>query len=77
MTKANFSAITHILSYRPDIDGLRAVVVLAAIVFHAFPTAWPGGLVGVDIFFFIPGYLITSILVAGLHAGRFSVQAHG
>lgn len=59
--------------YRPDIDGLRAVAVLAVVLFHAFPSALPGGFCGVDIFFVISGYLITGILLADLQAGRFSI----
>jgi peptidoglycan/LPS O-acetylase OafA/YrhL len=58
--------------YRPDIDGLRAVAVLAVIGFHAFPDRVRGGFVGVDVFFVISGYLITTILLASLAAGRFS-----
>ncbi|MDR0933870.1 MAG: acyltransferase [Burkholderiaceae bacterium] len=60
------------LSYRPDIDGLRAIAVLAVIAFHAFPAKVKGGFVGVDIFFVISGYLISSILFTGLEKGTFS-----
>lgn len=59
-------------SYRPDIDGLRAVAVMAVVGYHAFPTAIPSGFAGVDLFFVISGYLITSIILSGLDAGRFS-----
>ena len=51
-------------SYRPDVDGLRAVAVLGVLVFH-YGAAWlPGGFVGVDVFFVISGFLITRNLVA-------------
>ncbi|MDR2165965.1 MAG: acyltransferase [Zoogloeaceae bacterium] len=59
-------------SYRPDIDGLRAFAVLAVVGFHAFPGIFPGGFVGVDVFFVISGYLITSIILKGCLAGNFS-----
>lgn len=58
--------------YRPDIDGLRAIAVLAVVIHHFAPAALPGGFVGVDIFFVISGYLITQQLLASLQSGKFS-----
>lgn len=60
-------------AYRADIDGLRAVAVVAVVVFHFFPSALPGGFAGVDIFFVISGYLISQIIIGGLETGAFSV----
>lgn len=51
------------LGFRPDIQGLRALAVLMVLVFHVFPSAYPGGYIGVDIFFVISGYLISSGLL--------------
>jgi peptidoglycan/LPS O-acetylase OafA/YrhL len=60
-------------SYRPDVDGLRAVAVLAVIVYH-FNAAWlPGGFTGVDIFFVISGYFIIGIIMRELRDGKFSL----
>ena len=58
--------------YRPDIDGLRAVAVLAVVIFHAFPSSLKGGFIGVDIFFVISGFLISTIIYKGLQTGTFS-----
>ena len=49
------------MKYRPDIDGLRAISVIAVILFHSGLSIFKGGFIGVDIFFVISGYLITSI----------------
>lgn len=56
--------------YRPEIDGLRAVSVLAVIFFHFSPSILPGGFMGVDVFFVISGYLITSIIIASHQSGE-------
>ncbi len=58
--------------YRPDIDGLRAVAVLGVVLYHLDVARFSGGFVGVDVFFVISGYLITSILVRDMEAGSFS-----
>jgi hypothetical protein len=61
------------VQYRPDIDGLRAVAVLAVVAHHAFPDLLPGGFVGVDIFFVISGYLITRDILERQAAGTFTL----
>ena len=59
--------------YRPEIDGLRALAVLPVILFHAGFQFFSGGFVGVDIFFVISGYLITSIILSDMDNGNFSL----
>lgn len=61
------------MKYRSEIDGLRAVAVLPVILFHAGFSVFSGGYVGVDVFFVISGYLITSILIGELEQGKFSI----
>ncbi len=63
----------HASSYRPDIDGLRALAVLSVVFYHAYPRTLPGGFVGVDVFFVISGFLITGLLLERLRQGRYSI----
>ncbi|MGA0530985.1 acyltransferase family protein [Hansschlegelia sp. KR7-227] len=60
------------MTYRPEIDGLRAVAVLAVLLFHAGGIL-PGGYAGVDVFFVISGYVITGVLSAELARGGFTL----
>lgn len=61
------------MKYRPEIDGLRAIAVIPVILFHAGLVAFSGGFVGVDIFFVISGYLITTIILTEKDKGTFSI----
>jgi peptidoglycan/LPS O-acetylase OafA/YrhL len=65
-------AVPSLLGYRPEIDGLRALAVAVVVLYHAHLKC-PGGYVGVDVFFVISGYLITSLLLRDLRGGRFSL----
>lgn len=59
-------------TYRPDIDGLRALAVLPVVLFHVNESLMPGGFVGVDVFFVISGYLITALLLSEMEGQKFS-----
>ncbi|MGA6364261.1 acyltransferase family protein [Proteus penneri] len=59
--------------FRTDINGLRAIAVLAVVFFHFKPSLIPGGFAGVDVFFVISGFLMTSIIVKGLNNKSFSL----
>ena len=61
------------MKYRSEIDGLRSFAVLPVILFHGGLTLFSGGFVGVDVFFVISGYLITTIIITQLNEGRFSL----
>lgn len=64
--------LTH-PKYRPDIDGLRALAVGCVLVFHGFPGLLPGGFIGVDVFFVISGFLISTIILKSLAVKKFSI----
>ena len=61
------------MNYRPEIDGLRALAVIPVILFHAGFELFSGGFVGVDVFFVISGYLITTILIEDMENNRFNI----
>ena len=61
----------HALSYRPDIDGLRAISVLVVMFYHAEFEGFSGGFIGVDVFFVISGYLITQMVLKDFEEGAF------
>jgi hypothetical protein len=61
------------MRYRPEIDGLRSIAVLPVVLFHAGVPGFPGGFVGVDIFFVISGYLITGMIAEEIRQGSLTV----
>jgi peptidoglycan/LPS O-acetylase OafA/YrhL len=61
------------MKYRADIDGLRALAVVPVVLYHAGVPGFPGGFVGVDIFFVISGYLICGTIDADIRSGSFSL----
>ena len=61
------------INYKPSIDGLRGLAVIFVIFFHAKFDYFDGGFLGVDIFFVISGYLITSIILANINNKKFTV----
>lgn len=71
MSSINHSHIIH-PKYRPDIDGLRALAILAVMFFHGFPDLVKGGFIGVDVFFVVSGFLISTIIFSSLENSRFS-----
>jgi peptidoglycan/LPS O-acetylase OafA/YrhL len=62
------------IAYRPEIDGLRSVAIIPVLLFHLGLDWIPGGFAGVDVFFVISGYLITSIILKDFAAGTFSMK---
>ena len=61
------------MDYRREIDGLRALAIMPVLLFHTGFETFSGGFVGVDVFFVISGYLITTIILAELEQGKFSI----
>jgi len=69
---ARMTSLIQNLRYRTEVDGLRAIAVMAVLFFHA-KLGFPGGFIGVDVFFVISGFLITSLIVKDLQEGSFTL----
>ena len=67
-----YQSPAHIFEYRPEIDGIRAIAISLVVIYHAWPNAIPGGFIGVDVFFVISGYLISSIIYREIEKESFS-----
>jgi peptidoglycan/LPS O-acetylase OafA/YrhL len=61
-------------SFRKDINGLRAIAVIAVLIFHFYPNWLTGGFAGVDVFFVISGFLMTGIIFRGMDQNNFSIM---
>nr|WP_053084567.1 acyltransferase [Catenovulum maritimum] len=61
------------MQFRNDINGLRAIAVIAVVLFHFNPKWLPGGFIGVDVFFVISGFLMTGIIMRGIEKDSFSI----
>ncbi|MCJ8163146.1 acyltransferase family protein [Acinetobacter zhairhuonensis] len=61
------------MNFRKDINGLRAIAVIAVVIFHFYPSLLTGGFAGVDVFFVISGFLMTGIIFKGLEVNNFSI----
>ncbi len=62
------------MKYVPALDGIRAIAIIAVFVFHISPSWIPGGFTGVDVFFVLSGFLITTKILGDLHRGDFSFK---
>ena len=62
------------MRYSPPLDGIRAIAILAVLIFHISSSALRGGFTGVDVFFVLSGFLITSIILHDLRGGIFSLR---